>query len=91
MRNLGVELLPLDEVLTVSDYVLINCPLNASTRGMIGGRELRLMKADAYLINTARGPIVDEAALIEVLRQGLIRGAALDVFEKEPIDNASPF
>lgn len=90
VRNLGVELLPLDEVLTVSDYLLINCPLNAGTRGMIGGRELRLMKSQAYLINTARGPIVDEAALIEVLRQGLIRGAALDVFEREPIDSASP-
>jgi phosphoglycerate dehydrogenase-like enzyme len=89
-RKLGVEMLSLDEVLAVSDYVLINCPLNASTRGMFGARELRLMKPDAYLINTARGPIVDESALIEVLREGRIRGAALDVFEREPIDSNSP-
>jgi phosphoglycerate dehydrogenase-like enzyme len=89
-RSLGVEMLSLDEVLAVSDYLLINCPLNASTRGMIGARELRLMKREAYLINTARGPIVDEAALIQALREGIIRGAALDVFEKEPIDSASP-
>jgi phosphoglycerate dehydrogenase-like enzyme len=89
-RGLGVEMLSLDEVLAVSDYVLINCPLNASTRGMIGARELRLMKPQAYLINTARGPIVDEPALIQVLREGLIGGAALDVFENEPIDSTSP-
>ena len=89
-RSIGVELLPLDELLRVADYVLINCPLNTGTRGMIGARELGLMKRDAYLINTARGPIVDEAALIEVLQRGLIRGAALDVFAKEPIDSSSP-
>jgi phosphoglycerate dehydrogenase-like enzyme len=86
----GVEMLSLEEVLRISDYVLINCPLNVTTRGMIGARELRLMKREAYLINTARGPIVDERALIDVLQQGLIRGAALDVFEKEPIDSGSP-
>ena len=89
-HEMGIELLSLDEVLKLSDYVLINCPLDASTRGMIGARELRLMKPHAYLINTARGPIVDEPALIEVLQQGLIRGAALDVFESEPIGNGSP-
>ena len=89
-RPLGVEMLPLDAVLAASDYVLINCPLTTSTRGMIGARELRLMKRGAYLINTARGPIVDEAALIEVLREGHLRGAALDVFEKEPIQPDSP-
>jgi phosphoglycerate dehydrogenase-like enzyme len=90
VRSLGGEMLSLDQVLAVSDYLLINCPLNVSTRGMIGARELRLMKPQAYLINTARGPIVDEAALIQALREGIIRGAALDVFEKEPIDSASP-
>ena len=81
----------LDELLRSSDYVLINCPLNPSTRGLIGERELRLMRPDAVLINTARGPIVDEPTLIRALRENWIRGAALDVFEKEPLDPDSPF
>jgi phosphoglycerate dehydrogenase-like enzyme len=86
----GVELVTLDQLLRESDYVLINCPLTAGTRGLIGARELRLMKADAVLVNTARGPIVNERALIQALRERWIGGAALDVFEQEPLPADSP-
>jgi phosphoglycerate dehydrogenase-like enzyme len=85
-----VEFTTLDDVLRQSDYVLINCPLTPETRHLIGTRELALMKPGAYLINTARGPIIDEAALIRVLEAGRIAGAALDVFEKEPLAEDSP-
>lgn len=84
------ELTTLDDLLRQSDYVLINCLLTPQTRGMIGDRELSLMKRDAVLINTARGPIVDENALIRALQDRQIRGAGLDVFEKEPIGEDSP-
>jgi phosphoglycerate dehydrogenase-like enzyme len=89
-NELGVELVSLDELLRDSDYVLVNCPLTAETRGLIGTVQFAQMKPDAVLINTARGPIVDEAALIEALQQGRIAGAALDVFEKEPLSADSP-
>ena len=89
-REVGVELVSLDQLLSESDYVLVNCPLNAETRGLIGADQFARMKSDAVLINTARGPIVDEAALIESLKQGKIAGAALDVFEKEPLGADSP-
>jgi phosphoglycerate dehydrogenase-like enzyme len=88
--QLGVELVSLEELLRASDFVLVNCPLNAQTRGLIGKAQLALMKPDAVLINTARGPIVDEAALIDALQRGQIAGAALDVFEKEPLSPDSP-
>jgi phosphoglycerate dehydrogenase-like enzyme len=88
--ELGVELVSLDELLRDSDYVLVNCPLNAETRGMLGKEQFARMKPDAVLINTARGPIVNEAALIEALESGQIAGAALDVFEKEPLGADSP-
>lgn len=88
--QLGVELVSLDQLMSVSDYVLVNCPLSPQTRGLVGARELALMQPTAVLINTARGAIVDEGALIEVLARGAIRGAALDVFEKEPLPADSP-
>ena len=88
--EIGVELVSLDNLLAISDYVLINCPLNENTRKLIGERELRLMKKDSVLINTARGPIVDEAALTLILQEGGIAFAALDVFEQEPLSSASP-
>lgn len=84
-HRLGVELVGLDELLRESDYVLINCPLTPQTRGLIGKREFSLMKADSVLINTARGPIVNEQALVEALENKIIRAAALDVFEQEPL------
>jgi phosphoglycerate dehydrogenase-like enzyme len=88
--QLGADMVTMAELLRLSDYVLINCPLNESTRGLIGEPELRAMKPDASLINTARGPIVNERALIRALKEGWIRAAALDVFEKEPIEPDNP-
>jgi phosphoglycerate dehydrogenase-like enzyme len=88
--QLGVELVSLEELLRLSDYVLVNCPLTPQTRGLLGRPQFALMKPDAVLINTARGPIVDEAALIDALQNGRIGGAALDVFEKEPLSPSSP-
>jgi phosphoglycerate dehydrogenase-like enzyme len=88
--QLGVEMVSLEELLRASDYVLVNCPLTSQTRGLLGKSQLALMKPEAVLINTARGPIVDQAALIEVLENGRIRGAALDVFESEPLPADSP-
>jgi phosphoglycerate dehydrogenase-like enzyme len=88
--RLGVELVSLDELLRTSDYVLVSCPLTPQTRGMIGKAQFDLMKSDAVLINTARGPIVQETALIHALQSGQIGGAALDVFEQEPLSVTSP-
>lgn len=75
----------LDDLLATSDYVVLATPLSDATHGMIGARELALMKASAYLINMARGSVIDEPALIEALRAGTIAGAGLDVFEREPL------
>lgn len=86
----GVQLVSLDNLLRESDYVLVNCPLTPETRGLLSKAQFDLMKPDAVLINTARGPIVDEAALIEALQGRQIAGAALDVFEREPLSAASP-
>ncbi|MGB8112924.1 MAG: NAD(P)-dependent oxidoreductase [Candidatus Sulfotelmatobacter sp.] len=85
-----IELVPLETLLRHSDYVLVNCPLNKETRHLMGERELKLMKSSAVLINTARGAIVDQVALIHSLQTGVIAGAALDVFEQEPLENDSP-
>ena len=85
-----MELVSLDELLRRSDYVLVNCPLTPQTRGLLGKAQFALMKPDAVLVNTARGPIVDEAALIDALQSGKIAGAALDVFEREPLSPDSP-
>lgn len=81
---LGLTWLPFDELLMSVDYLSIHVNLNAKTRHLISTHELALMKPAAYLINTARGPIVDEDALIAALQEGRIAGAALDVFEHEP-------
>jgi len=80
----------LDELLRTSDIVTLHTPLTPASRGMIGQRELNLMKRDALLVNTSRGPVIDEAALIEALRTRRIRGAALDVTEEEPIPAGHP-
>ncbi|ALM84357.1 2-hydroxyacid dehydrogenase [Bordetella sp. N] len=79
-----------DELFKASDVLSIHIPLAAETRHSVGKRELGLMKNSAYLINTARGPVVDEAALIEALRAGKIAGAGLDVMEQEPLPASSP-
>ena len=86
----GGELASLEAVLKESDVVSINCPLTEATRHMIRERELRMMKPTAILVNTARGAIIDEASLIECLSEGVITGAALDVFEVEPLPIDSP-
>lgn len=90
VEPLGVELVTMDELLRESDFLALNCLLNESTRGIIGEAELARMKANAYLINTARGPIVDEAALARALSERRIAGAGLDVFEHEPLPADSP-
>ncbi|CAN5745277.1 D-3-phosphoglycerate dehydrogenase SerA [soil metagenome] len=81
----GVELVALDELLARSDVVSLHCPLTPATHGLIGERELGLMRAGAILVNTARAAIVDEAALLAALRSRGIGGAALDVFWEEPL------
>lgn len=86
----GIRLVGLPELLKESDYVCLQTPLNQETHRLIGEKELKQMKPTAYLINTARGAVVDEAALIKALREKWIAGAGLDVFEKEPIAPDSP-
>jgi phosphoglycerate dehydrogenase-like enzyme len=81
---LGVRFRLLDEVLRTSDIVSLHVPLTPQTRHMIGIEQLRSMRPTAYLINTCRGPVVDEPALYAALRDGLIAGAGIDVFEQEP-------
>ena len=81
---LGAEYLPLEQVLANSDIVSLHLPLTAETKGLIGKEQLALMQPHALLINTARGPVVDEAALTEALLNGTIAGAGLDVFSTEP-------
>ncbi len=88
--DLGVARLGLDDLLARCDVVTLHLPLTEQTRGMIGARELDLMRTTAYLINVGRGPVVDEAALIEALRAGKIAGAGLDVLEQEPTDPGNP-
>lgn len=85
-----VQLVDLEYLLRESDFISIHCPLTPETRGLFGESEFRMMKATAYLINTARGPIVDEPALIRALLEGSIAGAGLDVMEKEPPDVDNP-
>jgi phosphoglycerate dehydrogenase-like enzyme len=81
----------LDSLLGASDYLLVSAPLTAETRGMLGVAQLARMKPTAVLINLGRGPVVIEAALVDALRQGKIRGAALDVFDQEPLPAGHPF
>ena len=83
-REAGLTYAPLDELLRESDFVSLHSPLNAQTRHQIGKRELGLMKKTAFVINTARGPIIDEDALVRALKGKKIAGAGLDVFEREP-------
>jgi phosphoglycerate dehydrogenase-like enzyme len=86
----GVEYVEADELLRRSDFVSLHMLLDASTRHWLDARRIALMKPTAYLINTSRGPVVDEAALAEALRERAIAGAALDVVEVEPLPADSP-
>lgn len=89
-RAVGARYVGLDELLSTSDFVSIHLPLTEQTRGLINEEKLRLMKPTAYLINTSRGAVIDEAALIKALKEGWIKGAALDVYTVEPLPKDSP-
>ena len=89
--QLSVELTPLDRLMRESDFISVNCPLNDQTRNLIGREQIALMKPTAFLINTARGGIVNEEALVEALKNERIAGAASDVYEKEPAGKEHPF
>lgn len=89
-EELGATYVPLDTLLAESDFVSLHMPLNPETRHMIDAAALRKMKRSALLINTARGPVVDQEALVEALRAGIIAGAGLDVTDPEPIDPNHP-
>jgi phosphoglycerate dehydrogenase-like enzyme len=87
---LGARKVPLETLLQSADFVVVCCLLNEKTHHLIGAQQFALMRSEAYFINVARGPIVHEQALIEALRARRIAGAALDVFEQEPVDPANP-
>jgi glyoxylate reductase len=84
-EDLGAQRMTLEELLTVSDFVSLHVPLTKQTFHMIGDKELSLMKKSAFLINTSRGPVIDENALVDALEKGRIAGAGLDVYENEPM------
>lgn len=91
LEELGVRSVTLDELLTTADFVSVHCPLNEQTRGLIGADEIAKMKPDSYLLNTARGGIVDEQALFNALQNKRIAGAALDCFNDEPVTEPHRF
>jgi D-3-phosphoglycerate dehydrogenase len=86
----GVTLVELDELCSLSDYISVHAPQMESTRGMIGEKQFSLMKKNTIIINTSRGPVINEGALVQALSKGLIAGAALDVVEEEPIAQDHP-
>jgi len=90
LQALEASVVPLERLMAESDFVVVACLLNEETRHLVGAKQFALMKPGAYFINVARGPIVDEQALIATLRAGRIAGAGLDVFEQEPVDPANP-
>jgi len=90
VKELGIELVSLEDLFRRADFLSVNCPLNEHTHHIVNAKHLALMKPTAYVINTARGPVVDEAALTEVLQNGKIAGAGLDVFEQEPASADNP-
>jgi len=90
VADVDVKLVDMDTILAQSDFLSISCPLNNETFHLIGENELRKMKKTAFLINTARGPVVNETALTRALKEGWIQGAAIDVFEQEPTPPDNP-
>ena len=84
-KEAGLQYVAYDQLLAESDYVSVHAPLNDQTRHLVGERELRLMKPTAFLVNSARGPVVDEKALVRALKERRIAGAGLDVYENEPL------
>lgn len=89
-KELGIRLVSLEELFRQSDFLSVSCPLNEQTRGIVNAERLRLMKPTAYLINTSRGPTVDQTALYHALKDGVIAGAGLDVFHTEPTPAGEP-
>lgn len=87
----NVSSVTLNELCQQADVISVHAPLNNATQGMVGKEQFAVMKKDAYIVNTARGPVIDEEALIEALKTGTVAGAGLDVIEKEPIDSNHPF
>ena len=90
IREQRVEMVPLDELLSRSDFVSLNCDLNPTSHHLIDAQRLAQMKPGAVLINLSRGQVVDEPALVKALQEGVIAGAALDVYESEPLPLDSP-
>ena len=90
MADLGVQKAALDELLARSDFISIHCPLTDDTHYLLDSRAFELMKDGVFLVNTSRGPIIEEVALVEALRQGKVWAAGLDVFEQEPLPLESP-
>jgi len=90
LADVGVKLTDMDTVLAEADFVSVMCPLNEKTRHLVGEKELKKMKKTAFLINTSRGPVVDEAALVKALKENWIKGAGIDVFEQEPTPRDNP-
>jgi D-3-phosphoglycerate dehydrogenase / 2-oxoglutarate reductase len=90
MAALGVQKVALDELLRESDFISVHSPLTAETRHLLGPREFDLMKEGVFLVNTSRGPVIDEAALVAALRSGKVWGAGLDVMEQEPLPADAP-
>ncbi|MEM4311984.1 MAG: hydroxyacid dehydrogenase [Nitrososphaerales archaeon] len=88
--ELGIELSSFEDLLKRADIITLHLPITPETKGLIGERELSLMKPNSYIINTSRGKIIDEGALYKALKERRIRGAALDVFVKEPLDYDNP-
>lgn len=88
-HELDASAVSLDQLLLESDFVTLHVPLTPKTRGMIGEQELAMMKPSSFLLNTCRGPVIDETALYRALKDGSIAGAGLDVFEREPIPDDS--
>ncbi len=90
IKETKIHMVSFQELLSVSDFISINCDLNKTSRHLINSITLKLMKKNSVLINLARGPIIDESALINALKNNTIAGAALDVFENEPLPESSP-
>ena len=90
VQEIGTIFVDLNRLLQISDFISLNCTLTPNNRHMLGPQEFRTMKDGVYIINTARGPLIDEDALVQALREGKVAGAALDVFEQEPLPLDSP-
>jgi D-3-phosphoglycerate dehydrogenase / 2-oxoglutarate reductase len=90
VQSLGVDLGDLEDVLGAADFVTLNCPLTSENRHMLSDEQFNAMRRGVFVVNTARGPLIDEAALVRALESGQVAGAALDVFEDEPLAASSP-